>query len=64
VFQSPRPHEARLAKSLDEASARGVFQSPRPHEARQDSVVPTTARGLVSIPAPARGATPQFGGLL
>ena len=55
-FQSTRPHGARPPGMVQGATA-GVFQSTRPHGARLACLTHVTSHGLVSIHAPARGAT-------
>ena len=56
VFQSTRPHGARRGQ-CDELVRVVVFQSTRPHGARLTEAVPFTTPILVSIHAPAWGAT-------
>ncbi len=61
-FQSTRPHGARRDGEAD--AVRGsVFQSTRPHGARPPAPLARKPRQPVSIHAPARGATPCFGGI-
>ena len=55
-FQSTRPHEARQSQSSQMPSA-PMFQSTRPHEARPLLLAGIQQFLVVSIHAPARGAT-------
>ncbi len=55
-FQSTRPHGARRRPSSPCALSMG-FQSTRPHGARHIEDSPAIKDYLVSIHAPARGAT-------
>ena len=55
-FQSTRPRGARLAASASSTSDR-PFQSTRPRGARPDALADTQRAIIVSIHAPARGAT-------
>ncbi len=56
TFQSTRPRGARRCVPSS-VSARSVFQSTRPRGARQDAGFERDAVAVVSIHAPARGAT-------
>ena len=58
-FQSTRPHGARLI-SIWKFSHGRSFQSTRPHGARLDLDMEIFARSVVSIHAPAWGATHGF----
>ena len=56
LFQSTRPHGARLAQSVA-TPAESRFQSTRPHGARPVRIDVAVGLLVVSIHAPARGAT-------
>ena len=56
MFQSTRPHGARQVRHVRRVQEVG-FQSTRPHGARPDEAMHAHGRLIVSIHAPARGAT-------